>query len=148
MTLVLRSRAQTVACVIALASLLAIGFIPLFGGPGYEIALAAGLILPSLAAIATAMDTLRRRTEPFESFSRGAASGTLLALIGYATTIFHGVRVGFCDAAGGTVLYALGPTVGAIMGGAWGALVGHLVLRVKRPVLRTLLALLAGPLGP
>src|SRR5260370_16943431 len=44
MTLVLRSRAQTVACVIAIASLLAIGFIPLFGGPGYEIALAAGLI--------------------------------------------------------------------------------------------------------
>src|SRR5258706_4442998 len=148
MKLVLRSRAQTVACVIALASLLAIGFIPLFGGPGYEIALAAGLILPSLAAIATAMDTLRRRTEPFESFSRGAASGTLLALIGYATTIFHGVRVGFCDAAGGTAMYAVGPTIGSIMGGGWGALVGELTLRVKHPIGRVLLALVAAPLGP
>jgi tetratricopeptide (TPR) repeat protein len=148
MKLVLRSRAQTVVSAIAFASLLAIGFMPLFGGPGYEISLAAGLILPSLAAIATALDTLRRRTEPFESFSRGVASGVLLALIGYATTIFHGIRVGFCDAPGGTALYALGPTIGAIMGGGWGALVGELTLRVKRPILRVLLALVAAPLGP
>src|SRR5438270_10862411 len=120
MNLVLRSRAQTVASFLAFASLLGIGFMPLFGGPGYEIALAAGLILPSLAAVATALDALRRRTEPFESFSRGVASGTLLALIGYSTTLFHGVRAGFCDAAGGTALFALGPTIGAVMGGAGG----------------------------
>jgi len=148
MDLVLRSRVQTVASVLAFASLLSIGFTPLFGGPGYEIALAAGLILPSLAAIATALDTLRRRTEPFESFSRGVASGTLLSLIGYVTTLAHGVRVGFCDAAGGTVLFALGPTIGAVMGGGWGALVGELLLRVKHPVLRTILALVAAPMGP
>src|SRR5882724_5146250 len=123
MNLVLRSRAQTIAAFLAFASLFAIGFTPLFGGPGYEISLAAGLILPALAAIATAFDTLRRRTEPFESFSRGVASGTVLSLIGYLTTIVHGVRVGFCDAAGGTALFALGPTFGAIMGGAWGALI-------------------------
>jgi tetratricopeptide (TPR) repeat protein len=148
MKLVLRSRAQTVVSVIAVASLFSIGFLPLFGGPGYEIALAAGLILPSLAAIATALDTLRRRTEPFESFSRGVASGTLLSLLGYATTLVHGFRVGFCDAGGGTALFALGPTIGAVMGGGWGALVGELVLRVKHPVLRTVLALVAAPAGP
>src|SRR5439155_24812849 len=84
----------------------------------------------------------------FESFSRGVAWGTLLALIGYTTTIFHGIRVRFCDAAGGTALYALGPTIGAVMGGGWGAIVGELLLSVKRPVLRTLLALVAAPMGP
>jgi tetratricopeptide (TPR) repeat protein len=148
MNLVLRSSAQTVVSFVAFASLLSIGFVPLFGGPGYEIALAAGLILPSLAAIATALDTLRRRTEPFESFSRGVASGTLLALLGYATTLMHGVRIGFCDAGGGTALFALGPTIGAVMGGGWGALVGELILRIKHPTLRTLLALIAAPAGP
>jgi tetratricopeptide (TPR) repeat protein len=127
---------------------LTLGALPLFGGPGYEIALAAGLVLPSLAAVATALDAVRRRTEPFESFSRGVASGTVLSLVAYSTTLVHGLRVGFCDAAGGTALFALGPTLGAIMGGAWGALVGELLLRVKRPTLRTILTIVVGPVGP
>src|SRR3954470_3966210 len=67
MAWLLRSRAQTVAALLALAILLAIVFLPLFGGPGYEIALAAGLVLPTLAAAATALDTLRRRAEPFDA---------------------------------------------------------------------------------
>ncbi len=145
---VLHSRAQTVAAIVAFVALFLIGFMPLFGGPGYEIALAAGLLLPSIAAVATALDSLRRRPLPFESFSRGVASGTVLALTGYATTIFHGLRVGFCDAAGGTILFALGPACGAIMGGAWGALVGELLLFVRKPAWAKILAFVLGPLGP
>ena len=68
---------------------------PLFNGPGYEIALAAGLILPSLAAVATALDSIRRSAEPFDAFSRGVASGCCLGLVGFATTLVHGVRSGF-----------------------------------------------------
>jgi tetratricopeptide (TPR) repeat protein len=34
------------------------------------------------------------------------------------------------------------------MGGGWGALVGELTLRVKRPVVRVLLTVVAAPLGP
>ena len=46
---------------LAVASLLlvATGFLPQFGGPGYESALAGGLILPSVAAIATALLLVR-----------------------------------------------------------------------------------------
>ena len=35
--------------------MLAIGFFPLFGGPGYESALAAGVVVPVTAAIAVAL---------------------------------------------------------------------------------------------
>ena len=98
--LALRSRAQTIAAVLAFASLLAIGFMPLFNGPGYEIALAAGLILPTLAAVATALDSIRRSAEPFDAFSRGVASGCFLGLVGFSTTLVHGVRSGFCDPQG------------------------------------------------
>jgi tetratricopeptide (TPR) repeat protein len=148
MNWVLRSRAQTVAAILAFLGLFVVGFMPLFGGPGYEVALAAGLILPSLVAIATAFDAMRRRTGPFESLSRGVAAGTLLALVGYVTVIIHGIRVGFCDAAGGTAMYALGPLFGAVMGGAWGALVGELVLPIERVPLRIALAIVGGALGP
>lgn len=41
------------------AALGGIGFLPLFGGPGYEQALATGLIVPSAAAIAIAIDTAK-----------------------------------------------------------------------------------------
>src|SRR4029079_8760910 len=145
MNWVLRSRAQTIALILAFVGFFAAGFMPLFGGPGYEIALLAGLVLPSMAAVASALDTIRRRAEPFDAFSRGVASGTLLSLVGFATTIIHGIRGGFCDAAGGTALFALGPLVGSIMGGAWGALVGELLFFVSRPILRKVLAFVLGP---
>ena len=148
MNWVLRSRAQTIAAIIAFVVLFLVGFLPLFGGPGYEISLAAGLVLPALSAIATAFDAMRRKTGPFESLSRGVASGTIIALVGYVTVVIHGVRAGFCDAAGGTAMYALGPLFGAVMGGAWGALVGELLLRVEPPVLRVSLAVAAGIFGP
>ena len=148
MNWVLRSRAQTVAAIIAFLSLFVVGFMPLFGGPGYEISLAAGLILPTLVAIATAFDAMRRRTGPFESLSRGVAAGPLIALVGYVTVIIHGFRVGFCDAAGGTAMYALGPFFGAVMGGAWGALVGEVLIPVQRSWLRAVLAIFGGAFGP
>ena len=61
--------------------LLAVGFLPLFGGPGYEHALAAGLVLPSAAAIATALDAVRserREIAPIALIGRGVASGFAL----------------------------------------------------------------------
>ena len=64
---------------------------------------------------------MRRRAEPFDAFSRGVASGTLLALVGFVTTIIHGIRVGFCDAAGGTAIFALGPAGSARSWAARGA---------------------------
>jgi tetratricopeptide (TPR) repeat protein len=148
MTFVLDSRPQTVAALIAFVALAALGFLPLFGGPGYEISLAAGLLLPSLAAVAAALDTTRRRVSPFDSFSRGAASGAILAVVGYATTLIHGIRAGFCDPVGGTTLFALGPGLGAVMGGVFGALVGELLFFVSSARARKVLAFVLPPLGP
>lgn len=144
-----RSTALRVAAVVAFLLLGAIGFLPLFGGPGYEAALAAGLVLPSTAAIAAALEAAARRPQPFDAFGRGAALGLALALLGYAVTLLHGVRVGFCDLPGGSELFALGPGVGAVMGGAWGGVVGLVAARVKRRRRRIAAAValaLAGPL--
>ncbi|HEX7668609.1 MAG TPA: hypothetical protein VF395_03455, partial [Polyangiaceae bacterium] len=106
----------------ALVVLSGVGFLPLFGGPGYEAALAAGVLLPALAAVATAFDA--RDAEPFAAFSRGVVSGAWLAGLGLAITWLHGIRVGFCDPVEGAELYVLGPGAGAVLGGVWGAVVG------------------------
>lgn len=144
-----RSVALRVAALVAFLLLGAIGFLPLFGGPGYEAALAAGLVLPSVAGIAAALEVSARRPAPFDAFARGATMGLVLALLGYAVTLLHGLRVGFCDLPGGSELYGLGPGVGAVMGGAWGGVVGLVAGRVTRRWRRIAAAValaLAGPL--
>ena len=45
-------RAERGSLIVAGVLLTGVGFAPQFGGPGYESALAGGLILPSIAAIA------------------------------------------------------------------------------------------------
>jgi tetratricopeptide (TPR) repeat protein len=127
-----------------------IGFLPLFGGPGYEAALAAGLVLPSAAAVAVAFDVAGERPRPFDALGRGAAAGGMFATIAFALTLLHGLRAGFCDVWRGTLLFALGPGAGAILGGAWGGFAGlsaaHVARRRRRVVAAVCLAL-AGPLG-
>ncbi|HVU00518.1 MAG TPA: SUMF1/EgtB/PvdO family nonheme iron enzyme [Polyangiaceae bacterium] len=114
------------ASAIASAAVLgATGFLPLFGGPGYEAALAAGLVLPAAAALGTAFDVRGARRSPFDAFRRGLAVGVLVAACGFAVTVLHGFRVGFCDLLEGAELFALGPAAGAVLGGVWGAIVGH-----------------------
>jgi tetratricopeptide (TPR) repeat protein len=144
----LRSRAQTIGGIVVLLAMLATGFFPLFGGPGYESALAAGLLLPSVAAVCSAIDAANRARPPFDAFSHGLASGTLLGLIGWLTTLVHGLRAGFCDPLGGTLLFALGPVLGAVMGGAWGTLAGELSRPIERPWPRNVLAIVLALLGP
>jgi hypothetical protein len=77
MNWILHSRPQTIAAIVALVGMAVMGFLPQFGGPGYESALGAGLLLPTLSAVASAFDQARRRSEPFDAISRGAASGTI-----------------------------------------------------------------------
>ncbi|MDF3067831.1 MAG: uncharacterized protein K0R38_3432, partial [Polyangiaceae bacterium] len=143
----LRSRAEQAALVIAALLLGGVGFAPQFGGPGYESALAGGLMLPSIAAIATALLVARTRPQPFDALGRGVALGGVLALVGALVTTLHGLRVGFCDAPLGYELWATGPGPGAVMGGAWGAAAGLLAIRFRRQRLVAVLAALAGPIG-
>ncbi len=145
----LRSRPQRVTAVVVGILLLLIGFAPLFGGPGYEQSLAAGLVLPAAAAIATALDVARadRTASPLWVVGRGVASGLALAGVGFATALVHGLRVGFCDLAGGARGYLLTAAVGAVMGGAWGAVAGEMVRRARRKRLACAVLGLAAPLG-
>jgi hypothetical protein len=153
-----RSTSQRAAAVVAALGLLAIGFLPLFGGPGYEISLAAGLLLPTAAAIATALDVVRSEetVAPLALIGRGVGSGLSLAALGFVTALVHGLRIsavtgslaaGFCDLGGGALGYALTGGAGAVMGGAWGAVAGLIVRTAKRPRLACTLAGIAVPLG-
>lgn len=119
-----RSRSQQAACLVAALLLGGLGFLPLLGGPGYEASLIAGVIVPGVAAAATAIEVALARPEPLEAVGRGAARGFSLALVALGVALLHGARVGFCDPLHGLVLMALGGGFGAVMGGVWGGAVG------------------------
>lgn len=108
----------------------AVGFIPLFGGPGYEAALALGLILPLPVACHSA---LRAHAELRAGSADSTLLGTLARACGFglwvsaaqlAVLLLHGARVGFCDPGQGLLLFALGPVAGALMAAAWGTFAG------------------------
>lgn len=141
-------RSYVIGGVVVTAALMLVGFLPLFGGPGYEQALATGLVAPSAAAIATALD--RRSPSPYATLGRGLGAG--LAYVGLAllTAVLHGARVGICEWWGALLYFALTAGIGTLLGGAWGACVSELVTAVRGSVrrLRTLAVLLAlaGPI--
>lgn len=119
-----RARAVRVAAAFSALSFLAYGFIPQFGGPGYESSLAAGLVLPMTTALCLAFDLAGRRVAPLVAFGRGLSVGFGLAVVGLAIVLGHGLRVGICDASWGVELYLLAPLPGALLAGVWGAAVG------------------------
>lgn len=148
------SRAVVWACSVAAVGLGAIGFLPLFGGPGYEAALAAGLLLPATAAITTALVLVAPRPPAVTLAGRevlgfGVAVGSCLGLVALAVSFLHGLRVGFCDPWPGVWLMLLGPGVGAVMGGAWGAVAGTWAAAALRNPARPIVVglALAGPLA-
>ena len=138
-----RSRPLLLAGGVGVLALGTIGFVPLFGGPGYEAALAAGLLLPSLAAAAVAVDCSRHQGRPIEGLSRGISAGASLGAVGLVVVLAHGLRVGFCDLAGGTELFLLGPFAGTVLGGVWGCVIGALFVDAGKLKLSLL-----GILGP
>lgn len=152
----LRSIPYARAGLFVLVVLGAIGFVPLFGGPGYEQSLATGLLVPSTAAIAIALDSARSERTPLASVARGALLGVVLAALALFTALVHAARVGICELWGALLYFALTSAIGCVMGGVWGAVVGEAVSamvrrgRVVRPRRRAALAValsLAGPIG-
>jgi tetratricopeptide (TPR) repeat protein len=127
------SRARLVGCAVVAVGLGGLGFQGPFAGPGYELSLAAGLLCPGTAAAVTAVELAVRTRHPFTAFCRGVENGVLLALVAYLTALVHGFRAGFCDLAGGSMLFAMGPAVGMVLGGVWGAVAAELSWRRKRP---------------
>jgi tetratricopeptide (TPR) repeat protein len=145
-----RSRAVRVTAAATAVLFLGFGFMPQFGGPGYESALGAGLILPAASALCLAFELAGRRATPLEAFGRGLSVGFALSLLGLLIILGHGLRVGFCDAAWGVELYLLGPFPGALLAGVWGAGIGLAAWRMprgRRQRTLCILGALAAPLG-
>lgn len=140
-----RPRPVHVGAALVILGMGAVGFVPLFDGPGYESSLAAGLLLPCVIAIVVALDASRECRMPLAALTRGLAVGGTFALLAYATTLAHGVARGFCDVVGGSAQFALGPGAGALMAGAYGALVGEIAWRLRRP---RAIAIVLGAAGP
>ncbi len=110
-----------------------IGFLPLFGGPGYEQSLATGLLVPGATAIAIALDTARREGRtPLGSVARGVALGIALAGLSVLTALLHAARIGICELWGALLYFALTAGVGSALGGVWGAVVGETVAALAR----------------
>jgi hypothetical protein len=133
----LTSRAQRRAALAVGVLLSGVGFLPLFGGPGYEHALASGLIVPSAAAIATSLElNISEPPGPLSCVGRGVLSGLALAALAFVTALAHGLRVGICDLWGGSLDFVLTAGFGSVLGGIWGVLVAEVVRgRKVRPVL-------------
>jgi hypothetical protein len=131
-----RSRAQRVASAGVFLALAGIGFLPLFGGPGYEHALASGLVVPSSAAVATAFDLAQDTSAPPARVRRGLLSGAWLALVAFVTACLQGMRVGFCDFSGAAVFFILTAGVGSLLGGVWGAIAAELTRTLRPPPAR------------
>ncbi len=138
---------RRVAAIVVLVILAAVGFLPLFGGPGYEQSLASGLVVPMAAAIATAIELSESTAPPVACVGHGVGTGALLAAVAFTTALLHGVRVGICDLAGGAVFFLLTAGVGGMMGGAWGAAVAEVCRGRRRRRLFCVLLAIAGPLG-
>jgi tetratricopeptide (TPR) repeat protein/outer membrane lipoprotein SlyB len=147
-------RPYVIGAVVVTVLLFAVGFLPLFGGPGYEQALAAGLIVPSAAAIATALDAARRgSSSPLDSVGRGVLAGLAYAGVALVTALIHAARVGICELWGALLYFALTAGVGSVLGGAWGAVAGEVTGaltargRIRRLRLVAVLLALAGPVS-
>jgi hypothetical protein len=142
------SRTLRIAASVVFVVLSALGFLPLFGGPGYEQSLASGLVAPAASAIAMALEVSAAvDAAPIACFKRGLAVSLLLAAVAFATAILHGLRVGICDFWGGTVFFLLTAGCGAVVGGTWGVLVGEACRGRRRRRLACVAFALAGPLA-
>ncbi len=151
---VARGRALALGVVTAVG--LALGFLPQLAGPSYELALAVGLVCPSIAATTAALS--HRRRAPLSELFDAIHLGVTLALAALGAALVHGVRAGFCDLRAGLHLFALGPMAGIVLAAAWGFCAAELACALesraaarralgRRPRLLRIALGLAGPLG-
>jgi tetratricopeptide (TPR) repeat protein len=140
------SPSERIGFSLALAVLTLLGFLPQLGGPGYDSALIAGLVLPTTASVSVALGTARALTSPARAMTHAVHYGLVLVLGAMLVTLLHGLRTGMCDPTEGFLIYALGPGMGALMGAVTGALVGLLTRRTRSKRLWSVLLGMAGPL--
>lgn len=132
------TRARSIGAGIVGAILFGVGFVPLFGGPGYELSIAAGLVVPTIAAIVAAIEGFAGPRDaadraPLDVVIRGALTGGGFAAIALATSFVHALRVGACEIGGGVLTFALTAFVGSILGGVVGGVSALAAAHVLSP---------------
>ena len=108
------------ALVSAVVILGLVGFLPLFGQPGYELSLAAGLVLPAIAAVSASMAFPKRGGSVLAFVLDRVATGVMLTVAAVGVGFLHGFRTSLCAPMEGSAIIALGAGAGAVMGGLWG----------------------------
>ncbi len=126
---ILAQRSSQLALLVSALTLTAFGFLPLFSGLSYEASLVAGLIVPSVVALATASAVFPVGTLPLRRLAFGMKTGLAHALLALSISVLHGLRVQICDPVAGLTGFILGPGVGALLAGAWGAIVNLILDR-------------------
>lgn len=130
-----------------------LGFVPLFGGPGYEAALALGVLLPlpvaclSAARARAALAAPGGSAAPLELLGGAIRFALVLLAAQLALSMLHGARVGFCDALAGSLAFLLGPAAGVVLAAAWGTLAGLASLALGRGRALAVALAAAGPVG-
>ncbi len=136
-----RARAEVwvlFACLLAHAL---VGLLPLFERPGYESALALGLIAPTpLAAVcgwraahsARGSGLRGAMGELGSVLVRGVWLALALVSSALGISLLHALRSGLCDSLRGTGVFLLGPGVGCLMAAAWGGSAGLVAAAVGR----------------
>jgi len=139
-----------VGVILAALVSVAFGFLPLFAGPGYEQALVAGIVLPSIAAICAALDLSKAEGEegPVSAASRplrGLAYGLLIAFVAWIIAMLHGVRAQACAMGEGTLFFLLTAGTGIVLGGTWGGVASFFASGARRRKLAAVLFALSLP---
>jgi hypothetical protein len=128
------------------AVVFAFGWLPQFGRPGYELALATGLVAPPVMAVAVALEQRRSRLSPAEALREALLLGCGAALAAAFAACVHGARTGFCEPLEGFTVFVLGPIPGIVLASVWGAFVAALG-RAGRSRAFTVVGALAAPLA-
>lgn len=138
--------ARRIACLVAAIAATALGFLPLFGGPGYEIALAYGVLLPSMAAIASARP--EHAATPLRGLWDGIVTGASVFTVGLAISFLHLLHAPLCDPFAGAGYMLLTAGLGTLLGGLWGGAIRELARpSIQRRRALRVLAALSAPVG-
>ncbi len=144
----MNERARLIGGVLVATAFAILGFSsPSLARPSYEAALLAGILCPGLTAATTAIDLQARPRGPQEAFGRGLSGGLSMAGIAFLILLVRGSLSDFCDLHQDSLLFVLGPGVGCLLAGVWGAVVGELTWRLGRGAWFAAFVSLLGPLG-
>ncbi len=104
-----------------------LGFAPGFAGLSYPLSIVTGVLLGVVGSLTAAnrVAGVAREQHAIDVVLRNGI-GTTLSLFSLVvlTALLHGVRVGFCEPWSDGLRWLLGPAVGAVVAGVWGAIVG------------------------